>query len=165
MWLKIFLTALLFYFFVILQNSFFIHFSFFGSVPDFVFILFFCYIFFEKKDDLQLILLSAVAGLFLDVFSSAHIGTSVILLIIVGFLAKKVQIAFKETKDSRPFSYFIPLFAGSFIIYKLLVEAYFWFFTSTPFSSVLQMSFFAAITYNLVVSSVFFYVFKKIYKK
>ncbi len=161
MWFKYIIIFLLFYLFAVLQSSFFAHFNFLGTIPDLVFILFFSFIFFSRYDSVQLVFLSIAAGLFSDVFSSAHIGTSVILLMAVGFLAKKTHLSFKETKDSHPFIYFASLFIASFVAYKLLLELYFWSFTGALFSSILQVSFFAAIIYNLIVSSLFFYVFKR----
>ena len=76
MWKKIVAPILLFYFFALLQTSFFVHFSLFGVVPDLVFILYFGFTFYSiKKNQLlgnarvyEMVFLAITAGFFLDIF-------------------------------------------------------------------------------------------------
>lgn len=161
MWQKTIFLIILFYFFAILQNSFLVHFSFYGALPNIILILFFCLVFFGKRKMSETALSALLAGLSLDIFSSAHFGSSVIILLFAGFLLEKIIGSLNETKGSKPFIYFAPLFITFFAAYELLLQTYFWFFNSSPFANILSFQFAAVIIYNLLVSCLFFYVFKK----
>ena len=90
--IRFLLVIFFFYLFAVLQNSFFTHFNLFGAYPDLVFALFFTVIFFEKKENLnQVLLYSILAGFFLDVFSFARFGQNIIILLAIAFLLKKAQ--------------------------------------------------------------------------
>jgi len=155
MWLKPVLTILLFYFFALLQTSFFANFGFFGSLPNLVFILFFLLVFFEDKKSSHLILFYAViSGFFLDVFSATYFGYSIIALIIIGILFKKIQNMLSEKKnDKYPIVYFILLFLISFTVYDILLK-----FALTKFN---WASFLSEISYNLLVAIIGFLIYKK----
>src|SRR3989344_9256457 len=121
MWQKILVIILLFYIFILLQNSFFVHFNLFGATPNLVFIFFFSLAFFNRKDkNYQIIYLASIAGILLDISSYTYLGPSIISLIIIGFLLKKIQLLLKERKDNYPFAYFLPLFLVFFVIYQIL---------------------------------------------
>ncbi len=157
MWFWPLIMLSLFYFFALLQNSFFAHFNLFGAVPNLVFVFFFLLVFFEKPDkNLRVIFYAIIAGLFLDVFSCAYLGASIILLIIIGFLIKKIQSLLKEKKDKHPFVYFLSLFLILLVIYDLLMPH-------------LDMSFgiyfFGRMIYSLLFATAGFHVCKKIVKK
>jgi len=88
---KILIFSLFFYLLTLLQTSFFPHF--FSVLPNFVLItVFFINLFISKKDYSQLIL-SPIAGFFLDIFSENFIGyyilISLAIAIFVKFLFKK----------------------------------------------------------------------------
>lgn len=149
MWVKYLITIILFYFFALLQSSFFAHFNFFGAFPNFVFILFFLLIFFDKETNYyKIFFYSAIAGILLDFFSYAYFGISVVLLFCIGILLKKIQSALLQRQDKYPVIYFLPLFLISFIFY----EAFFT--TNIGFESV------AEIIYNLIFAWIGFYVFR-----
>lgn len=150
MWVKTAAIFFLFYFFALLQNSFFVHFNFFGAVPNFVFILFFALTFFEAKDKMFLVVFySVVGGFFADVFSAGLFGLSVALFLITGFLTKKIQSALAvKQNDNFPFSYFLPLFFIFFAIYTFAIKGNFVFFPQ--------------LAYNLIVASAFFWIYKKV---
>jgi len=88
-WIKIILTIISLYFLAVLQNSFFTQFSFFGAVPNLVFIFFFLLLFFSNKN-WEIIFFAAAAGFFLDIFSYIFLGASAVLLLFIGFLAKRL---------------------------------------------------------------------------
>lgn len=150
MWKKALIIVILFYLLALLQNSFFTYFSVFGAIPNLVFILFFLLVFFTKKNHpYQILFLVLSAGFFLDIFSHNYFGKYIILLLIIGVLIKKTQSLLKSLNDNFPFVYFLPLF----LIYYIIFEV----FSLFSFSSV----FFAGTAYNLIVASVFYFVFKK----
>ncbi len=162
-WLKYIFIFFLFYLFAMLQSSFFAHFSLFGAVPNFIFIFFFLIVFFTPKKMNYIILFYAIiAGLFLDIFSYTYFGASVVLLIIIGYLTKKMQASLKEKKDKYPFIYFLPIFLICLIIYELMLMLYFRFLDSSHTLMSIDWKFLAGIIYNLIVASLGFLIFKKI---
>lgn len=169
MWFKSFIIFLLFYFFAVLQGSFFIHFNVFGAVPNFILIFLFLIIFFspsQKKVGMNYLIFVyiVIAGLFLDIFSSAYFGVSVVLLLIIGFLAKRVQDSLREKDDQYPFIYFVSIFLVSLILYNLLLQAYFYFLDPSHITPNFGFSFFAGLIYNLIFAIIGFFVYKKIVK-
>jgi rod shape-determining protein MreD len=163
MWFGVLITILLFYFFSLLQNAFFVHFSLAGAGPNLVFILFFLTVFFSQKKSGYLIFFYAVvSGLLLDFFTYAHFGLSVVLLIIIGCLAKKMQMALKEKEDKRPFSQFLPLFLIWLLAYEFSSMLYLRFIDSSHILMGFGAGFFAGIIYNLFMASVFFFIFKNV---
>jgi rod shape-determining protein MreD len=163
MWFGVLITILLFYFFSLLQNAFFVHFSLAGAVPNLVFILFFLTIFFSPKKISYIFLLYAViAGLWADNFLYTHFGLSIVLFIIIGYLAKKMQLALKEKEDKRPFSHFLPLFLIWLLVYEFSSMLYLRFIDSSHISMSFGAGFFAGIIYNLFMASVFFYIYKNV---
>lgn len=163
MWQKTLIIIILFYFFALLQNSFFIHFNLFGAVPNLVFILFFLLVFFEKKNhNYPVILWAIVAGLFLDIFSDASFGVSIVLLIIIGLLIKKAQELLKNREDNRPFAYFWPLFTVFFVLYESLLMIYVRFFDSSHALINFNLSFLSGVIYSLVFGIIGFFIIKKI---
>ena len=162
MWKKILIIIILFYLFALLQNSFFTHFSFFGSIPNLIFILFFLLAFFEKKNNIyQVYFLAVIAGLLSDIFSYRYLGVSVVLLLIVGFLLKKTQFLLKNREDSHPFVYFLPLFLAYFVIYEVVLMIFMRFADPAHALINLDLRFLAGIIYNLLFASIFFYIYKK----
>lgn len=164
-WIKAIIIILLFYFFAILQNSFFIHFNLLGATPNLVFALFFLFVFFEeKKINYTIIFYSAAAGLFLDIFSYTYLGVSLVLLIVIGLLVKIIQSLLKEEDDEHPFVYFLSLFSAGLIVYELLVMLYLWIFDPSHIAIIIDWRFFADIIYNTILASIFFWVYKKVKK-
>ncbi len=163
MWLKSIFIFFLFWFFAILQNSFFVHFSLFGAAPNLVFVLFFLILFFEKRNSyFQIIFCAILAGLFLDFFSYTYLGTSIVLLLIIGFLAKSVQSSLQEKRNDKfPFIYFLSLFFVSIIIYKSLLAVMINKFNLTQFILIPNLAIGADVVYNLLIASIAFYLYKK----
>ena len=156
------ITIFLFYLFALLQSSFFVHFNFFGSVLNLVFIFLFLIVFFSpKKIDYTIIIYAIIAGLFLDIFSYAYLGLSAVLLVIIAYLSKKIQASLKEKQDKYPFVYFLPLFLAWFLIYELLLMIYFRFADPSHALIIFNFGFLLGIIYNLLAASLGFYIFKK----
>lgn len=147
-WQKIVIVILLLYIFALLQNSFFAHFSLFGATPNLVFSFFFLLVFFSEKENYIVIFLAILAGFFLDVFSYSYLGLSIIILIIIGLLLKKVQSELKVRHDNHPISYFLPLFIISLLIYDALMSLW------------LRFSVFSII-YSAIFGTAFFYIYKR----
>ncbi len=147
---KILFIIFFFYIFALLQNSFFIHFNFFGSAPNLIFVFFFLLVFFEKDNFYQIIFLGFLAGLFLDFFSYNYIGPSIVLLIVIGLLAKKTQLLLKNMENKFPFVYFLPIFLVSSVAYQILAAMSF------------DLRIIVQATYNLFFAIIGFSIFKKI---
>ncbi len=163
-WLWPILTIILFYFFALLQNSFFVYLSFFGAVPNFLFIIFFLFVFFSKKDSyLKTIFYATTAGIFLDIFSINKIGVSVALLIIIGLLIKKTQSLLKDQKDAHPFTYFVIIFLISFVCYYIFLQIYLYFIAKYILID-FNFKFLFEILYSLFFAIVGYFVCKKFVK-
>jgi len=171
MWKKILIVIFLFYFFALLQKSFFTHFSLFGFVPNLVFILFFLLVFFEGKflpalsgKNYQIIFLAATAGFFLDIFSSPYLGPFIVLLAIIGISLKKAQALLKNRSDNYPFIYFLPLFVFFLLIYDILSDLYLNFLVANKIVIIFDARIIFFLICNAIIASIFFYVYKKFFE-
>lgn len=163
MWLKNLIALILFYFFAVLQNSFFVHFTLLRVTPNLVFILFFLLVFFEgKKLSPTIIFYSVSAGFFLDIFSYTRLGISLFLLVALGLFIKIAQSFLKQGKDEYPYIYFLPLFLAGLVAYELLVMFYLKIFDPAHIAMIINWRFLIDIAYNAVLASVIFWVYKKI---
>jgi rod shape-determining protein MreD len=154
-WILPIISILLFYLLAILQTSFFMYFNLFGALPNLVFTLFFLLIFFNSKNQyLPAVFFGFFAGLFLDIFSIFPIGSSIILLTIVGLLVKKIQSLLKEKKEDYPFIYFIVLFAISLVIYELLLRKF-----------AINLKLVLEIIYSSIFATTGFFIYKKFFKQ
>lgn len=166
MWYKYIIIALLFYLFALLQNSFFSAFSLMGAGPNLVFLLFFELVFFSGKNWKDFIwdavFYSIAAGIFLDIFSSSHIGASIILFFAVGFLIKKIQSALNEKEDKYPFVYFLALFLLSFSAYSAAFGMYLYFAGFSGIILDIGLPVLGSLVYNLFFACLTFFVVKKI---
>lgn len=158
MWQKIFLITLLFYLFSLLQNSFFASYSLFGAMLNLVFVLFFLLSFFEKGNGLYKILfLPFLAGFFLDIFSYADIGPSIVVLLVTAFFLSKIQDILKNPEHEYPFAYFISLFLACLVIYNLLL----WLFLPHKMVALLSTEMLFLLIYNALAASAGFWFYKK----
>jgi rod shape-determining protein MreD len=161
MWKKILSIIILFYFFTLLQNSFFIHFNLFGSVPNIVFSFFFLLTFFEKKEsDYYIFFLAILAGFLTDVFSYTYMGISVVLFSIIGILIKKIQLLLTSREDDFPFFYFLPLFILFLSVYNLLKYVCVQYLNFNRITMVYGPKIIISIIYSSMVASLFFYIYK-----
>lgn len=159
------IAIILFYFFALLQNSFFAYFNFFGAVPNFVFILFFIFTFFSKKESyLKTIFVATLAGFFLDILSVNKIGISIVFLIIIGFLIKKIQSLLKDQEDNFPLGYFIGIFLVSFILYYSLLEVFFYLTAKYIFVGI-NLKLLFEILYSLFFAVIGYFIGKKFAKQ
>ena len=90
---KILLSTLLFYFLVLIQTSFLVHFTIFNAVPNIILILVVIWNLLEKRENYLGIINALIGGFFLDVFSSHFIGFYI--LILMG-LAIFIKLIFKK---------------------------------------------------------------------
>lgn len=162
MWAKSLLIVFLFYVFAILQNSFFANFSLIGINPNLVFILFIVLIFFEKKPSNFLNIYHAIiAGFFLDIFSSIPLGWSILILIFIGYLIKKIKEILSEKNDTHPYAYFAIIFTVSFFAYSFLLNLVVYFIADSNVFFSFNLIFWYKLLYNLILASAFFFVYKK----
>ncbi len=162
MWFAVIIAISLFYFFALLQSSFFMHFDLFGAVPNLVFIFFFLLVFFEGKARYyQIIFLAIIAGIFLDISSYTYIGPSIVLLLIIGLLLKSVQSSLTNRKDNHPFIYFLSLFIIFLLAYDLLMDLYLYFLYPNKIAAILGIKIIFSLIYNSLIASIFFFIYKK----
>ncbi|TKJ18844.1 MAG: rod shape-determining protein MreD [Promethearchaeota archaeon Loki_b32] len=83
---KIVFVIIGFYFLVLLQSSFFVHFS--NYVPNFVLIAVVLINLFEKQKNNFGIISSLIGGFFLDVFFSSYIGYYVLISFFISIFMK-----------------------------------------------------------------------------
>ena len=98
---KYLLSIIALYLLVIFQTSFLVHFSFWGIIPNLIFILIIIWNLYENPDSSFGIYNAFTAGFFLDIFSDRIIGFNVLILVILAILIKLifnkyVQIPFKK---------------------------------------------------------------------
>jgi rod shape-determining protein MreD len=156
-WFWDIIIIFLFYLFAILQTSFFIYFNLFGVVPNLVFILFFLIVFFSKKNNYySTIFFGVLAGILLDIFSVNTLGISVIFLLIIGPVVKKIQSMLKETENNYQPVYFIVLFLCSLLAYNLLSQG-----LTIKLNSKLLME----IIYSFVIALIGFFICDKFSNK
>ena len=164
MWQKPVFIFILFYFFALLQKSLLAYINFLGTIPNIVFIFFFTLLFFSSKPYYhKIIFLSLLAGIILDIYYYNYIGPSVLFLLVVGFLFKKVQSLLVATAKKFPLNYFIYLFIASLAVYYLFTIIYVNFFEVSKFVFSLKdvLLYFVC---NLVTALLFYYSYIKIYK-
>lgn len=158
-WAAAFFAFFLFYFFAVLQTSFFAYFNILGQAPNLVFILFFIFVFFtntKKNYFLKTLLLAFWAGFLLDVFSVIPIGVSIVLLAIPGLAVKKVQILMKEKENNYPVIQFAIMFVLAFVFYCFGIELCYYFIGLDLFNLELGYKFILGIIYNLGIALIMF---------
>ena len=90
---KIFIFTLLFYFLVLLQTSFLVHFRFFGGIVNLIFIAVILINIMQKPRDWSGLLAALSGGLFLDIFSAGFIGFYALILLASAIF---VELVFKK---------------------------------------------------------------------
>jgi len=154
MWLKPLIIFFSFYFFAILQSSFFVHLSPMLAGLNIVLIFFLLIIFFDYINSYyQIIFWAVIAGIFLDASSYSYFGTSIALFIVIGIFTKKWIQSLKIIDDKYPSAYFILAFLISYIFYNI-ASGIFFFSWSVARSLIL----------NTIAASMGFYIFKHFYK-
>jgi cell shape-determining protein MreD len=106
-----------------------------------------------------------MAGLFLDIFSYASLGISIVLLMAIAFLVKKTQSLLKEEKDDFSLVHFALLFSVSFILYSLLLQTCIFIFVVPHVFPKFSLSLIVEIIYNLMFAVLAFLICKKYVKK
>jgi len=152
-WVIFLAEVILFYFFALLQNSFFTHFSLMGGMPNLVFALFFIFLFFGKRNIFYLFFLAVFAGIFLDIFLAGYFGISVVILFILGMFAKKIQTSLREGEENHSFIFFMCIFGVFYILYDILLQL--------PALITFGGRFFASLIINILCASLLFFLIKK----
>lgn len=170
MWLKILITIILFYFFALLRDSFFLRFNIFGIAPNLIFIFFFLLIFFSGRDlaaqagkprlNWEDICLAVAAGLFLDISSYSYFGVSIVLLLITAVLVKKILHSLRERPERYPIIYFVSLFLIFNIVYDISSGIFLYFFDPAHIAFNFNLILLLQISCNLIVAVIGFYIAK-----
>ncbi|MCD6550077.1 hypothetical protein J7K24_00860 [bacterium] len=87
---KFLFFVLFFYILILIQSSFLSHFCFGGGFLNLILIALILLNFFEDPRKKSCFLVAAIGGFYLDVFSNFYIGSSIVVLILMIFLAKKI---------------------------------------------------------------------------
>ena len=87
---KVLISIIVFYFLVLIQTSFLVHFTLFGAVPNLVLILIIIWNFLEKRKNYFGVINGLIGGFFLDIFSNHFIGFYVLILVGLAILIKLI---------------------------------------------------------------------------
>lgn len=87
---KVLISIIVFYFLVLIQSSFLVHFTVFGAVPNIVLILIIIWNLLEKRKNYFGVVNGLIAGFYLDIFSSHFIGFYVLILAGLAILIKLI---------------------------------------------------------------------------
>lgn len=162
MWIKYLLIGIFFYIFAVGQNSFLVHFNILGITPNLVLIFYFLLLFFEKTDKFHLGIFGAfIAGFLLDIFSHYYLGISIVLLVLLMFVVKKVLQILWERSDEYSIIYFISLFILYLISYRVVLNVCM-LFLNPPFADfTVNWALLIVGAYNLLFALIGFYIFDK----
>lgn len=161
-WYSYIIIAGLFYVLVLLQNSFFAQFSLWGATPNLVFSLFILLCFFAREDQvLSIIFYAFIAGLLLDIFSLSLIGVSVVLFLVIGLSIKKFQTLLLESRTQSTFLYFFSVFLFSFLTYKIVLSAYYYFSGSAI--DILNLKFMGELVYTSFSAVIFLFIYSRFF--
>jgi len=172
MWKRILAIIALFYLFALLQNSFFVHYSLLGAVPDLVFVLFFGLVFvpiknlryFEIGGAYRIIFLAVCAGFFMDTFMYPYLGPSIISFLIIGFALRRVQLVLLNKDGRYPFLYFLVIFIISLLGYYMLLGLIANRLSPFKFLAFFPPKIIFCIIYDSIFATVFFYIYNAMYK-
>ena len=158
---KFLFFVLFFYILILVQNSFLSHFSFDGVFLNIILIALVLLNFFEDPRKKTSVLAAAIGGFYLDIFSDFYIGTSMAILILISFLAKKTL----SILDKRSILDFIFVFLLVFAGYNLGI-----YFLDSVLKLSLNMSFlkrlgFLSMICNLIFGLIAFSFFKYVLEK
>jgi len=81
MFKKILISIVVFYFLVLIQTSFLVHFTIFNAVPNIILILVVVWNLLEKRKNYFGVINALIGGFFLDIFSNYFIGFYVLILV------------------------------------------------------------------------------------
>ncbi|MBU2539830.1 rod shape-determining protein MreD [Patescibacteria group bacterium] len=162
MFYKPLILIVFFYFISLIQNSFLVHFSIFGVIPNLVLILVCLFIFFEKTQTYYGLVSAVIGGFFLDIFSGSFIGISTLSLIIIYFLIKEILCHLKDIPSKYLFLYFIIVLIFTMLFYELFFGLSSIFLNHSFPIYFGVCAFLVRIIYNLIIGLVFFYIFKRI---
>ena len=90
MFKKILISIIVFYFLVLIQTSFLVHFNILGIVPNLVLISVVLWNLFEKSKNYSGLYAALIGGFFLDIFSSRFIGFYVLILFTLAIFIKLI---------------------------------------------------------------------------
>jgi rod shape-determining protein MreD len=153
---KILVSIIFFYILVLVQTSFIVHFDISGVSLNLILIAVILINFFERAERRRGLMVAAIGGFYLDLFSNLQVGVSILILFVLALLIKRALKRFKEEN----ILYFIPIFVLTMALYS--------FFTFLLMSG-LKLSFpplyfnklkLLETGYNLIVGIIGFYLIK-----
>lgn len=153
---KFFIFILFFYLLTLIQTSFLIHFNIMGQVPNLILIALVLLIFFEKPEENFSFFAAFTGGFFLDIFSNVFLGTSIIALLLMTFLFKKL-VKIIEGLNILWLLIFIFLSLVFYNLFSDLVSS----FISRDITAIqinLGKVFIIESTYNLILGLIVFYI-------
>lgn len=115
---KYLILLIVFYFLILLQKSFLIPYAWHKAVPNLALLVFIALLLTQKRELKQGLLLSIIAGLFLDVFSAYFFGLYILLFMALFFFVGAVRKYFEIDRSLS--NLFILLF--SVLLYYFLIS-------------------------------------------
>ena len=149
---------LFFYILSLIQTGFLIHFNIKGGLPNLLLISVFLSIFLENPRKNFSFFGALVGGFFLDIFSNSFLGISIITLLLMTFLLKRVMLILRELNifwflillfvSMNFYNLFSP-FINSLILFKI-----------TSFQIDFTEVFVVEVIYNLILGLIIFYLLR-----
>jgi cell shape-determining protein MreD len=159
MWLKYLAVIIAFYLATVLQSSFFVHYSLCNGNVGLFFILFFTLIYFSTQGGPgsgwgSVIFYSLAGGFIYDAMLNLYFGTSILGLLIVGLLTKKVKESLHKADKEYPLSYFLVMFIFAFLIFNVISA-----------TSVFTAPIIKTLICNIIFAIIFYFIYKRVVLK
>ncbi|MCH8741947.1 hypothetical protein IH779_03545 [Patescibacteria group bacterium] len=147
---------LFFYILALIQTSFLVHFNIEEQVPNLILIALVLLTFFEKPEEKLSFFGAGIGGFFLDIFSNVFLGTSIIALLLMTFLFKKLL----EIIKGLNILWFLIFIFLSLVFYNLFSNLVSFFISQdiTAIQISLGKVFIIKSTYNLILGLIAFYI-------
>lgn len=114
---KAIVSLIIFYFLALFQTSYLVLYQIKGASLNLILLLIISLNFFEKKEEKSGLWIGAIAGFYLDIFSSYFFGFYILLGLAIAFLVKLLKPFFEANK---PISFAVVLLAALIFYYSIL---------------------------------------------
>lgn len=153
---NILILIFFFYFLVLIQGGFLIHFNILGKIPNLVLIFLFIFLFLEEPRSNFGFFSALLAGFFLDLYSGNFFGQNILILLILSYLLKRSLFLVKNLNFI-----WLSLLLTSFLIFYNLSLTFILTFEKmadiSQFQQIFKAGFFIEILYNLILGITLFY--------
>jgi len=114
--IKVIVSFIAFYFLAIFQASYLSHFKIRGGAWNTLLVAVILVNFFEKKEDKSGLIIGALAGFYLDLFSPYFMGIFTLVGVLIAFAVKRAKPLF----DPKRFASFAVIFFSALLFYEII---------------------------------------------